>query len=66
MLTILSNNKRWDDSDEISQLTDSNEALVVQRVKAVFAHVQAQFCHQSLGTKIHIDVQNADNPLLIP
>ena len=34
-------------------------------MKGLFAHVRAQFCHQSLGSKVHINVQNIDDPILL-
>ena len=32
----------------------------------MFVHVAAQFCHPSLGTKIHLNVQNVNEPIHMP
>ena len=34
-------------------------------IKAAFVHTQAAFCDKSLGTKVHIDVQNIDDPIFM-
>ena len=34
-------------------------------IKAAFVHTQAAFCDKSLGTKVHIDVQNINNPVFM-
>ena len=34
-------------------------------LKAAFVHTQAAFCDTSLGTKVHIDVQNANDPIFM-
>lgn len=34
-------------------------------IKAAFVHTQAAFCDKSLGTKVHIDVQNANDPIFM-
>ena len=34
-------------------------------IKAAFVHTQAAFCDKSLGTKVHFDVQNINNPIFM-
>ena len=36
-----------------------------RHIKAAFVHTQAAFCDKSLGTKVHIDVQNANDPIFM-
>ena len=40
-----------------------NTTLLSNRIKATFAHLKAQFCHPSLGTKININLQNPNDPI---
>ena len=40
-------------------------ALAKKKIRGAFVHVQAQFCHPSLGTKIHVNLQNANEPTLL-
>ena len=37
----------------------------IRHIKAAFVHTQAAFCDKSLGTKVHIDVQNANSPIFM-
>ena len=52
--------------EALFDLFGRNSSSLIKRIKGAFAHVQAQFCHKSLGTKIHVNVQNADEPILLP
>ena len=40
--------------------------MVRKMIKQMFVHVAAQFCHPSLGTKIHLNVQNVNQPIHMP
>ena len=44
---------------------DLDVEKVKRHLKAVFVHTQAAFCDKSLGTKIHLDVLNANNPIFL-
>ena len=50
-------------SDGLFERFERNTTALSNRIKAVFAHVKAQFCHPSLGTKININLQNPNDPL---
>ena len=42
-----------------------NKTQAIGHLKAAFVHAQIAFCDPSLGTKVHIDVQNANNPIFL-
>ena len=42
-----------------------NETAVIRHMKVAFVHAQIAFCDNSLGTKVHINVQNINNPIFI-
>ena len=50
-------------SDAWFELFERNTTAISNRFKSVFAHVRASFCHPSLGTKVHINLQNPNNPI---
>ena len=50
--------------DGLFEKYERNTTLLTNRIKAVFAHLKAQFCHPSLGTKININLQNPNDPIL--
>ena len=43
---------------------DRDETKAWKNIKKIFVHVQAAFCHASLGTKIHINY--GDKAVLVP
>ena len=49
--------------DGLFEKFERNTTLLSNRIKAVFAHLKAQFCHPSLGTKININLQNPNDPI---
>ena len=49
--------------DGLFEKFERNTTLLTNRIKAVFAHLKAQFCHPSLGTKININLQNPNDPI---
>ena len=44
---------------------DRDTKKSIQKIKSLFVHVQAQFCHPSLGTKYHINIQNINEPIFL-
>ena len=50
-------------SDSWFEMFDRNTTAITNRLKSVFAHVRASFCHPSLGSKVHINLQNPNNPI---
>ena len=50
-------------NDELFDVYERNLAAITNRFKAVFAHLKAAFCHPSLGSKVHINLQNPNDPI---
>ena len=50
-------------ADGIFEEYERNTTLLTNRIKATFAHLKAQFCHPSLGTKFNINLQNPNDPI---
>ena len=42
-----------------------NKTQAIRHLKAAFIHAQTAFCDPSFGTKVHINVQNANDPIYL-